>query len=77
MLSESQTVEELSEIPNEIMCEKPPEPLRNVDKSPTIIRTMMEGEELFNIHLENFPMSVNEVVLFTFYQNKCIKILGI
>ena len=32
--------------------------------NPTITQPIKEGEELFNIDLENFPMSIIEIMLF-------------
>ena len=59
MLSESQIVEYQTEIPNEIMCEKPSEPHRSFGMNPTTItRPMRKGEEIFNIDLENFSMPI-------------------
>ena len=49
MLSESQTVEELSEIPNESMCEKPSEPHRSFGMNPTTITTNEEKERKYSI----------------------------
>ena len=55
MLSESQTIEELPAIPNENKCEQPLEPHKSFGTNPTIsTQSTKEGEELFNIHLENF-----------------------
>ena len=54
MLSDSQNVEELQKIPNENMCEQPSEPHRSFDMNPTSSTPpMREGQELFNIDLEN------------------------
>ena len=72
MLSESQTIEEQSEkeIPNENRYKKPSELHRTFGMiSTTITQPMREGMELFNIHLENFCMSVIEVMLFKLEDN--------
>ena len=47
------------------MCEKPSEPHSSVDVNPTITTQTKVGKEgLFSMDLENFPMSIIEVMLF-------------
>ena len=47
------------------MCEKPSESHRSFGINPlTIIRSMREGEELFNKDLKNFPLSIIQIMEF-------------
>ena len=56
MLSDSQSIVELStDIPNENTCEKPLEPHSSFDMNPTTTHTMVEGEDLIRMDLENYP----------------------
>ena len=80
MLSESQTVEEQTEIPNEIMSEKPSEPHRSIQywsrkflKVNNWNNAIQTERQQSNSRTE----TSQNIVGYTFYQNKHNKILGI
>ena len=70
MPSNVQNIEEQSQSSNENTCEKPFKPHSSCDINPTtIIQTIEEGENLFNMNLENFPTSIIEIMLFKLEAN--------
>ena len=62
-------VQQDTNTPNNNTCEKPSEPHISFDKFPTTTQTMAEGEDLLNLDLENFPMSIIEIMLFKLEDN--------
>ena len=66
LFSNVQILEEQSKTKssNKNTCEKPSEPYGSFYMFPTTTQTMPEEEGLLNLDLENFPMSVIEVMLF-------------
>ena len=67
ILSDVQIIEEQSKTKssNENTCEKPSELHSTFDKNlATTTKTTQEGEHIFMVDLENFPMSVIQIMLF-------------
>ena len=59
-----------TDISNENTCEKPSEPHSSFDIDPTTTtQTIEEVEDLFKMDLENFPVSIIEVMLFKLEEN--------